>query len=123
MKSKRQFAVSFWVHARCSYLGSTALALVSSQLLGMSAPDEPQTSSSPIAIAKHDAQVWVVNPDNDSVSVINVKHDANRKMAEISVGEEPRFLAYSGKGQKMFVSNSRGNTVTMIHAPSRKVLR
>jgi len=82
----------------------------------------PQTSSSPIAITSDDRHVWVVNPDNDSVSVIDVHRDANRKLDEIAVGEGPRFLAISEKNHLVFVSNSRSGTVTVIRGASRKVL-
>jgi YVTN family beta-propeller protein len=81
-----------------------------------------QTISSPIAVTSDDGFVWVVNPDNDSVSVINVSGDLNRKVAEIRVGDEPRFLAITSKDHRVFVSNSRSGTVSMIHTRNRKVL-
>jgi YVTN family beta-propeller protein len=81
------------------------------------------TSSSPIAITSDDRFVWVVNPDNNSVSVIAVFRDENRKVAEILVGEEPRFLAITPKDHRVFVSNSRDGTVSMISSPARRVLQ
>src|SRR5437773_8227002 len=78
------------------------------------------TSSSPITITSDDRFVWVVNPDNDSVSVIAVLGDENRKVAEITVGEEPRFLAITPRDHRVFVSNSRDGTVSMISPPARR---
>jgi YVTN family beta-propeller protein len=63
-----------------------------------------------------------VNPDNDSVSVIDVSRDSNQKVEEIAVGEEPRFLAITDKDRRVFVSNSRSGTVSMINPKNRKVL-
>src|SRR5262245_15565921 len=123
MKSKEEFVGCSLVPVRCSYSCLAALAVLSSQLFAAPPPDEPQTSSSPITITRADRRVWVVNPDNNSVSVINVHRDANRKIAEIPVGEEPRYLAHTGKGRTVFVSSARSGTVTMISANSRKVLR
>jgi len=48
MKSQREF-VSSVGHARCSYFSLAALAVLSSQLLGVAAPDEPQTASSQLS--------------------------------------------------------------------------
>src|SRR5262245_20049463 len=51
------------------------------------------TYSSPIAITPDDHFVWVVNPDNNSVSVLEVAGDINLKRAEIGVGVDPRSVA------------------------------
>ena len=80
-------------------------------------------SSSPIAITSDDRFVWVVNPDNNSVSVISVSADENRKVAEISVGEEPRFVAITPKDHRVSVSNSRDGSVSMISPSARRVLQ
>jgi hypothetical protein len=45
------------------------------------------THSSPTAITSNDQFVWVVNPDNDPVSVLEVGSDLNTKVAEITVGD------------------------------------
>lgn len=85
--------------------------------------ETPQANSSPIAITSDDRFVWVVNPDNDSVSVFDVSGDANQKVAEIPVGDEPRFLAIARNDHRVFVSNSRDGTVSVINAKSKKVQR
>src|SRR5215510_5289000 len=63
------------------------------------------TNSSPIAVTPNDQQVWVVNPDDDSITVINVQNDANQKVAEIPVGDDPQNLAIHPSGQVVYVSN------------------
>src|SRR5262249_14224620 len=64
------------------------------------------TSSSLIAISRDDSTVWSVNPENDSVSVFDVSGDANRKIAEIQVGDEPACVALTRSGNKAFVTNT-----------------
>src|SRR5438034_4627426 len=57
------------------------------------------SQSGPIAVSPDDREVWVANPDNNSVSVIDVRRDANRKRHEIGVGIEPRNLAIAPNGR------------------------
>jgi 6-phosphogluconolactonase (cycloisomerase 2 family) len=45
------------------------------------------TNSSPIAITSDDGFLWVVNRDNNSVSLFKVAGDANLKIAETILGE------------------------------------
>lgn len=82
----------------------------------------PPTSSGPIAITHDDRFVWVVNPDNNSVSVINVRADANVKEDEIRVGREPNNLAISPDGRWVVVSNSVSGTLSIINSRSRRVV-
>src|SRR6266540_4239925 len=120
MNLKRSPAVRS-VFGRCLLVAAMVTA---SSLQSARPPREtPQTSSSPIAITSDDRFVWVVNPDNDSVSVIDVSGDANQKVAEIPVGEEPRFLAITRNDHRVFVSNTRSGTVTVINPKSKKVQR
>jgi YVTN family beta-propeller protein len=74
------------------------------------------TNSSPIVVSPDDKYVWVANPDTDSVSVINVEDDANTKVAEIPVGDEPQNLAISPDGKTVYVSNTVDGTVSVISA-------
>src|SRR5438093_773016 len=120
MNSNRSSIVRF-VLCRCLLVA--ALVPASTALSARPPREGPQTSSSPIAITSDDRFVWVVNPDNDSVSVFDVSADANQKVAEISVGEEPRFLAITRNDHRVFVSNSRGGTVAVINPKSKKVQR
>src|SRR6267142_1783268 len=49
------------------------------------------TTSNPIAISRNDRLIWVVNPSDDSVSVL--RPDTNTRLAKISVGDQPESLA------------------------------
>jgi YVTN family beta-propeller protein len=81
------------------------------------------TYSSPIAITSDDRFVWVVNPDNDSVSVLEVGGDVNQKVAEIPVGDEPRSIAISPDNLRVFVTNMAGGTVSVIDVQTMAVIR
>src|SRR5206468_2281698 len=70
------------------------------------------TYSSPIAISANDRLIWVVNPSDDSVSVI--RPDTNQRLAKIAVGDEPQSLALTPDGQYAYVANAAGSSVTVI---------
>ena len=80
------------------------------------------TSSGPIAITPDDKFVWVSNPDTDTVSVVEVGNDANKKVAEIKVGNEPNGIAIHPNGQFVYVANTISGSVSIINAPSQKVV-
>ena len=81
------------------------------------------TSSTPIALTSDDRFVWVVNPDNDSVSVIEVGGDVNTKVAEIAVGKDPQRLAISPDDRKVYVTNQRSGTVSVIDSQTHQVIQ
>jgi YVTN family beta-propeller protein len=83
----------------------------------------PATNSSPIAITSDDRFVWVVNRDNNSVSVFKVSRDANVKIAEICVGKEPRCIAITPDDRKVFVTNMVDGTVSVIDAKRLCVIK
>lgn len=70
------------------------------------------TYSSPIALSRDDRLVWVVNPADDSVSVI--RPDTNTRLAKIAVGDEPQSVALTPNGQHAYVANAAAGTVTII---------
>jgi len=106
--------------AGTTWLAGTTLLEKPSQ----GAPDKDlfPTNSSPIAISHDDRFVWVVNPENDSVSVLEVGGDVNTKIAEITVGDEPRCVAITPNDRKVFVTNMASGTVSVIDARRRSVI-
>ena len=74
------------------------------------------SSSSPVAISPDGKSVWVVNPDKSSVSVINVENDANQKVAEVGVLDEPNNLVISPDGKWVYVADTASGHVTIIDA-------
>jgi YVTN family beta-propeller protein len=55
------------------------------------------TSSQPLALTADDSLLIVANPDNNSVTLFDVKN-ANAKLVEIPVGKEPNGVAIAPDG-------------------------
>jgi YVTN family beta-propeller protein len=81
------------------------------------------THASPIAITSDNAEVWSVNPDNNSVSVFNVAGDANVKVAEVAVGIEPWCVAITPNNAKVYVANMASGEVKVINRATRAVVK
>ena len=70
------------------------------------------TASSSIAYESRtgaNARLWVVNPDNNSVTVFDAVTRA--KLAEVNVGRAPRTLALAANGN-VWVANAEAATLT-----------
>ena len=79
--------------------------------------------SSNIAIAQPatgNARLWVVNQDNDSVSVFDAA--TRSRLAEISVGSAPRTLAVAPNGM-VWVTNKQGASLSVIDPSTLTVSR
>ncbi len=80
-------------------------------------------ASTPILIEPRSgasARVWVVNPDNNSVSVIDTANNA--RVAEITVGKAPRTLTRAADGS-IWVANRDSNSISVISSSSLGVTR
>ncbi len=81
------------------------------------------TVSSNIAFEDRTAandRLWVVNQDNDSVSVFDAV--TNAKLAEITVGTAPRSLAIAPNGE-VWVTNKQSATISVISPSTLAVTR
>jgi YVTN family beta-propeller protein len=72
------------------------------------------TSSQPLSLTADGAFLAVANPDNDSVSVFDLRFDRNRRLAEIKVQKEPNGVAFTPDGRKLYVANTVSGTVSVI---------
>jgi YVTN family beta-propeller protein len=79
-------------------------------------------NSSTIALSGDDRTLVAINQDDDSVSIFDASTDALPKLAEISVGGEPRSVAVLPNGTKAYVANATSGTVSVIHLASRAVI-
>ncbi len=70
------------------------------------------TTSSPITKSRRGRVVWVVNPSNDTVSLISTR--TNRVIRTIRVGDEPQSIAVDPSDRYAFVANAAAGTVTVI---------
>ncbi|HET9913318.1 MAG TPA: beta-propeller fold lactonase family protein, partial [Anaerolineales bacterium] len=107
----------------CGSAPATAVAQPTSAAPAGTQPIVPATggaiaknssSSGPIAISDDDSLLVVANNLDDSVSIINVAGDANTKVAEIKVGDEPRTVAITPDKRLAYVTNQASATVSVI---------
>ncbi len=87
--------------------GAAAPARASSSLML-----EPRTNAS--------TRVWMVNPDNDSVSVFDTA--TNTRLAEIAVGTGPRSVARANDG-RIWVANKRSATLSIVSPTTLAVVQ
>lgn len=73
--------------------------------------DSP-TSSSPITLSADGKLLWVVNPDDDSVSVIRT--DTKSLVTKIKVGNEPQGVAVDPSNRFAYVANAASNNASVI---------
>ena len=105
-------------------VGRVVWALVAGAITVAHAPNvlaqtlsDPSRSTS-IAMTSDDRWVIVANRESNSVSIIQVRdaegQDDNTKLAEIEVGQEPRYVAVRPDDSVAFVSNTASGTVSVI---------
>jgi len=86
-------------------------------------PRLAESHSSTLALTSDGSTVWSVNPDSDTVSVIDVGADRNHKLAEIPVGKEPRCVALTPDDRKAYVTNAVSSNIYVIDTATRAVTR
>lgn len=72
------------------------------------------TSSQPLALTADGAYLAVANEDSNSVTIFEVRGDANRKLAEVPVQTEPTGVAFMPDGSKAYAANTVSGTVSVI---------
>ncbi len=77
-------------------------------------------SSSSVVFHPTNDEVWNVNPDNDSATVIDASEPV--KIAEIAVGNDPRALAIAPDG-RVWVANKGSSTISVVDPTTRAVVR
>jgi uncharacterized protein (TIGR03437 family) len=70
-------------------------------------------SSQPLALSADDSLLLVANPDNNTVTLFDVKN-GNARLVEIPVGKEPNGVALSPDGSRGYVANTVDGTVSVI---------
>ncbi len=77
--------------------------------------------SSPIALTGDDKTLVNVNPDSNSISLLDVTTDSPAKLAEIAVGAEPRSVAIHPNGTTAYVANALGGSIAVVNLTTRAV--
>ncbi|EUJ10021.1 cytochrome c peroxidase [Methylophilaceae bacterium 11] len=81
------------------------------------------TNSSPITVENRSgnpSRIWVVNPDNDSVSVLDGV--SNALVTSIDVGTSPRTVAVAPDG-RIWVTNKRSASISVISPTTLAVVQ
>lgn len=104
---------------RIALVAAIAVSLLATRQMGrVSAQAAPRftgpTSSQPLALSADDSLLLVANPDNNSVTLFDVKN-GNARLAEIPVGKEPNGVALSPDGTKAYVANTVDGTVSVLN--------
>ena len=86
-------------------------------------PRLSESHSAPLVLTSDGARLWSVNPDADTVSVLDVAADHHLKLAELPVGREPRCVAITPDNKKVYVTNAVSGDVTVIDAASYQWLQ
>jgi YVTN family beta-propeller protein len=83
-------------------------------------PPHVKRSSSAIAVTADGRLVLAVNPDSNSLSLIDAL--AQEKMAEIPVGVDPRTVAVDDAGGRAYVANRGSDSVSAVDLTTRQVI-
>src|SRR5215475_3058638 len=78
--------------------------------------------STPITINSTGTELWVTNPDpdNNSVTVVDVTGDTGTVLDEIPVGKEPSSIALTADSPRPSVANPADGTVPVINTKRAK---
>jgi YVTN family beta-propeller protein len=76
-------------------------------------------SSSAIAITADGATLLVVNPDSNSLTLVDTA--SSTAVAELPVGVDPRTVAVDDAGQRAYVANRGSDSVSVIDLTMRQV--
>lgn len=100
-----------------------AATIVQTKTIFIRAPVTPQapSRSSPIALRPGMDELWLVNPDADSLTVIDLSQGNGVKVAELPTGAEPRNLAFGPAGQKVYVTCRKVNELWVYDVSLRSL--
>lgn len=102
--------------------GQTTTKTFTQAVHGPATATAPRASSS-MAIeprAQGAARLWVVNPDQDTVTVLDSAGPT--RVAEVAVGKSPRHVALAGDG-RLWVSNKDAATISIVDPASLAVVQ
>ncbi len=80
---------------------------------------QPKTSNGVLQLAASD-EVWVVNPDNDSVAIVNTT--TNSRTGLVAVGTNPRALGVAPDGN-VWVINKDSANISIINPTNKTVIQ
>lgn len=100
-------------------LDLTKLHLLVRERITLDTADEPVNMPFAVALSPDAKTLYVANAGSDDVSVIDL--DNNSSLAHLSVGSNPRGLAITPDGSRIFVNNVLDGTLSVINAETLTV--
>lgn len=104
-----------------------AIYILSSPYVGQTKEDgnrpfsaSPKRSSSAIAITSNGAILMTVNPDSNSISLVELNPVPT--VHEIAVGTDPRTITVDDEGKRAYVTNRGSHTVSVVDLDLRQVV-
>ena len=95
-------------------LDLTEYIVLSEQRIAIDTVDQPSSIPFAAVLSPDGGRLYVVHAGSDNLSVIDLA--ANRSLANISVGANPRGIAISPDGATLFVNNTLDGTMSIIDA-------
>ena len=108
LKVLKGLAVAAIVGAATMYL----MRPVSAQI-GVTRFDGPITAQ-PLALSADGSFMAAVNPDNNTVSIFDLRADKNRRLAQVPVQVEPNGVALAPNGRRAYIANTVSGTVSVM---------
>jgi YVTN family beta-propeller protein len=102
-----------------THVGAVPAAPVRIHAFGLS-DTHPKRSSSAIAITADGATLLVVNPDSNSLSLVDL--GTLPTVTEVPVGVDPRTVAVDDAGRRAYVANRGSNSVSVVDLDARAVI-
>ena len=109
--SSRFFDQATWVRWLWAFMLAMFAASAAASMASAGVFTQP-SNSSPISLSADQRLVWVVNPRDDTVSVL--RSDTGAVIATMQTGDEPRSVALDPNNTFAFVANAAGSSVTVI---------
>ncbi|MGD2205514.1 MAG: beta-propeller fold lactonase family protein [Anaerolineae bacterium] len=86
----------------------------------------PRRSSSAIALTSDGALLLVVNPDSNSLTLVDIASSqvtaAQAVVAELPVGVDPRTVTVAADGQRAYVANRGSGSVSVVDLAARQTI-
>ncbi len=95
------------------------MLLLSPQALSQST-STPKRSSSAIALTPDGATLLAVNPDSNSLSLVDL--GSLGTIAELPVGVDPRTVAVDDAGSRAYVANRGSDSLSVVDLAARRVI-
>jgi YVTN family beta-propeller protein len=89
-------------------------------VIGSSSTPSPKRSSSAIAITPDGATLLVVNPDSNSLSLVDL--GTLSTVAEVPVGVDPRTVAVDEARSRAYVANRGSDSISVLDLSTRQVI-